>query len=477
MRKLLNKWKTLPNSVKSSIAFVFSSLIVKGCVFIVTPIFTRIMDINDYGIVTTYNSWISIIEIFAILGLTSAGVFNVGLKDNKETRNEYISSCLGLCNLTTLIVFCIIVVLKLFLGENFILENKYLFIMFIHFLFNPAQIFWITRQRYEYKYKFPTIITISSVIISQLISIIFVLVFKNDTSFYKILGRELGVLIFTIPIYIILLKKGKDYINLKRWKNILVLAIPLIPHYLSQHIMDSSDKIMISNMVNAGDAAIYGVVANISMIGTIFWNAINASLIPYTFDKIENKKFKDIDNLCKKLLVGYTVILFMIILLAPEILSILAPTNYHKGIYCVPPLTFVIFMHALYNLFANIEFYNKKTKNIAFATVLATIINLILNYIFIPKYSFIAASYTTLVANIVLVFCHYLSYKKTETNKIYDSKFILLLSTIFLIFIGLCNILYLNNYIRYSFMLLILLFIFIKRKELISSIKTVMKKK
>lgn len=477
MKKLLNKWKKLPNSVKSSIAFVFSSLIVKGFIFIVTPIFTRIMDINDYGIVTTYNSWISIIEIFAILGLTSAGVFNVGLKDNKDTRNEYISSCLGLCNITTLIVFCIIVILKLIFGENFILENKYLFIMFIHFLFNPAQIFWITRQRYEYKYKFSTIISIFSVLTAQLLSVIFVLTSKNDTSFYKILGNELGILIFAIPIYIVLLKRGKDYVNLKRWKNILILALPLIPHYLSQHIMDSSDKIMISNMVNSGDAAIYGVVANISMIGTIFWNAINASLVPYTFDKIENKKYRDIDNLCQKLLVGYLIVLFMIILLAPEILSILAPSNYHKGIYCVPPLAFVMFLHALYNLFANIEFYNKKTNNIAIATVLATIINLILNYIFIPKYSFIAASYTTLVSNMFLVFFHYRGYKNTETNKIYDSKFILLLSIIFLIFIGLCNILYLNNYIRYLFILIILLFVYIKRRELLSGIKTVMKKK
>ena len=63
---LINKWKKIPNSAKSSIAFVFCSLFVKGFIFIVTPLFTRIMTMDDYGIVTTYNSWVSILEIFAI---------------------------------------------------------------------------------------------------------------------------------------------------------------------------------------------------------------------------------------------------------------------------------------------------------------------------------------------------------------------------------------------------------------------------
>ena len=49
----------------------------------------RSTDIDEYGIVTMYNSWVSIIEIFAVLGLTSAGVFNVGLNDNKFNIPSY----------------------------------------------------------------------------------------------------------------------------------------------------------------------------------------------------------------------------------------------------------------------------------------------------------------------------------------------------------------------------------------------------
>ena len=93
----------MPDAAKSSIVFALSSFILKGISFITTPIFTRIMDSSCYGIIATYNSWLSIIEVFAILGLTSAGVFNVGLNEYKEQRSRYISSVLSLCNIMTIV--------------------------------------------------------------------------------------------------------------------------------------------------------------------------------------------------------------------------------------------------------------------------------------------------------------------------------------------------------------------------------------
>ena len=42
-------------------------------------------------------------------------------------------------------------------------------------------------------------------------------------------------------------------------------------------------------------------------------------------------------------------------------------------------------------------FYYKKSGFIAFASIVAAAINIILNYILIPRFGFVAAAYTTLV--------------------------------------------------------------------------------
>ena len=105
MKKLLNKWRALPEATKSSLAFMLSSFFLTGLSVLTTPIFTRLIDSSQYGIVATYNSWLSIIDVFALLGLTSAGVFNVGLNEHKDSRDQYISSILALCNIVTVVVF------------------------------------------------------------------------------------------------------------------------------------------------------------------------------------------------------------------------------------------------------------------------------------------------------------------------------------------------------------------------------------
>lgn len=475
MKRIINKWKQLPDSFKSSFAFVLSSFILRGIAFITTPIFTRIMDMDEYGMVATYNSWISILEIFALLGLTSAGVFNVGLSDNKDKRDEYISSCIGLCNIATIITFAIITILKIIFGNELILPNELLVVMLIHFIFNPAQIFWIIRQRYEYKYKAATIVTILSTIISQVLSVIFIVTIDKHQAFNKIVFTEVGSLLFSIPIYIMLLKRSGKFFNFKQWKNILILSIPLIPHYLAQHVMSSSDRIMITELVSKSAAAVYNVVANIGMIATIFWSAVNASLVPYTFENIRNKD-NNIGKVVNSLIFFYFAACIFVIIIAPEIVKILAPAKYYNGIYAVPPLTVVVFTQALYNIYANIEFYYKKTKNIAVATVIAAIINLGLNYTLIPKYSFIGASYATLVSYSILILLHYIGYKKCEINNIYDDKIFLILYILLLIFSILCNFIYKFIMIRYSLIIVLLLIFVFNYKKIILIIKQIKKK-
>ena len=477
MRKLLEKWNKMPDATKSSIAFMMSSFIARGISFLVTPIFTRIIPSEQYGIITTYNSWVSIIEVFAVLGLTSAGVFNVGMKDHKEDRDQFISSILILCNITTVAVFGIIFILKIPFGENFILPPGLLIVMLIHFLFNPATIFWITRQRYEYKYKLPFIITLVSNVLAQTVSIICLLNIETpNQGSLRIWTNTISLLFVQVPVYIILLKRGKTYVSIPIWKDTLVFSLPLIPHYLAQHVMASSDRIMISNLYSNTGAAIYGVVANISMISTIIWNAVNASLIPYTYEKVEQNRSREINKIVIPLLLFYATICVGVTLIAPEILMILAPEEYYGGIYAVPPIASMVFVSALYSIYANIEFYHKKSKNIAVCTIVAASTNVGLNYIFIPMYGYVAASYTTLISEVILVIMHYIGSRKCHKDNFYNDTVIFGITVILIGACLVCNLLYANIYLRYSIVLVILLILVFKRKYIINKYQEIKNK-
>ena len=68
----------------------FANLILKGLSLISGPIFTRIMPTDQYGIVSTFQSWQSLLAVIVTLNL-SQGVFNNGMLEFKENRDmEYL---------------------------------------------------------------------------------------------------------------------------------------------------------------------------------------------------------------------------------------------------------------------------------------------------------------------------------------------------------------------------------------------------
>ncbi len=467
----------MPASAKASAAFILSSFILKGMSFLTTPIFTRMMDTSQYGVISLYTSWLSIIEVFALLGLTSAGVFNVGLHDYKDSRNQYISSILTLCNLSTVVVFTGLFIAKAFLGEEFLLPTNLLILMFVHLIFSPAQIFWITRQRYEYKYKLAFLLTVGMAVLSQLLSMLFV--YLNNTvpdGYIKLWSTEAGALFVYIPLYLLLLVRGKVFVDTKRWKQILIFALPLLPHYLAQHVMSGSDRIMVAELVSEADAGIYSVVAQISMVATIVWNAINATLIAYTYEHLEQKNYKKIRSTVTMILMGFGLICLAVCLIAPEILKILAPAEYYSGIYAVPPIAGVSFLAAFYNVFANLEFFHKKSSYITLSTIVATVVNLALNFIFIPKFSFYAASYTTLASYVVLVIMHYIGYRRCCKEPIYNGKTMLLIAAGFIGAFISCSLLYSNSIVRYGIIGILLVLALWKHKFILKQIKALRQK-
>lgn len=474
MKKYISLWKNLPDSAKSSILFVFSTFLLKAISFLTTPVFTRIMEPSQYGIVTNYNSWVSIIEVFALLGLTSAGVLNVGLNDYRTSRNRYLSSLLGLTNIATLLTFAVLLLLRLLLDSGFWLSDELLMIMFVHFLFHPAQIFWMTKQRYEFHYKASTAVTIGSVLISQLLSVILVMSAQNNLGNIRVLANELGTLLFAVPLYILLLARGRAYINLPLWKSVLSFALPLIPHYLAQHIMSSSDRIMITELIGMADTGIYGVVANVGTIAMVFWSAINASIVPITFESINRNEFVKLKKTINSILTGYGIACAGIILIAPEVLNILAPKEYHDGVYAIPPLVAVSFLNALYNVYANVEFYYKKSSTIASSTITATLLNLILNFLLIPRYSYTGAAYATLISNAVLIWMHYCGYRKCN-NKIYNDRYIGVLTVSILAFVCISNVLYISLILRIFIAASILIGCLVNYKKILKILRSILK--
>ena len=100
------KWDKMSVAKKASLALIFAKFCQKGIAMVSTPIFTRIMDTDQFGAITNFTSWQSIIVIIATLNL-SQGVFNNGMLEFKNDRNRFTFSALALANGCTVAFFCV----------------------------------------------------------------------------------------------------------------------------------------------------------------------------------------------------------------------------------------------------------------------------------------------------------------------------------------------------------------------------------
>lgn len=474
--KITERWKNLQGPARASLVFVLASFLLRGVSFLTTPIFTRLVEPAQYGLIVTYNNWSAIVEVFAVLGMTSAGVFNIGLNDYRDDQDRYISSVLVLCTLADLISFILLFAFKRLFPGILTLPDHLLLLMGLHFFLYPAQVFWITRERYAYRYRAAAIVSVLCTLLSTAAAILAVLYLPGENKGeIRLWSGEMVVLVFSLPIYIMLLAKGRCFMDIARWKKILAYALPLLPHYLAQHVMNNSDRIMVNNLVSESAAAIYSLAVTTSLVMTVIWSAVNGSLVPYTYEKMNAGETDGIRRISVPLVLFYGVMCFGVTLITPELFLFLAPVTYHEGIFAVPPVAAVAFLSAMYNLLANVEFYYKKTKWIAISTVVAAVVNVVLNAVFIPVFGFIAAAYTTLVSYLILLVMHWIGYRKCISAPMYDLKLLCGISAVTVIACLLCGLTYETRILRYGIVAVLLVFVFLKRRDILARFRELKK--
>ncbi len=470
---MLEKYKKLSVVAKASLWAFFANIIQKGLTILVIPIFTRILTPNEFAQYTLYQSWHDIFIIFISLNVFNYAIYS-GMKEFKDDQDGFIATTQSL--ITGLCVLCFIVycIVQFFFGDIINFPLYIICIMFLDILFLSVFNIWTAKERYIFQYRLMTFLSILIGLAGPLLGLF--AIFCVSREYGRIYGVAITNVIIGLGIYIYNYHKSKNKFDKRYIKFIFAYCIPLIPHFLATNVLTKFDRIMIGDMCNVAKAGIYGLAYSLSSLMLIVNDAILKSLVPWTYQTI--KEGKNLNKLKKN--VNYLVLLvaavnIILILFAPEAIKIFATSDYYEAIYIIPPVSASVYYMFLFNLYANIEYYYSETKHVASASILAAITNVVLNYIFIKKFGYLAAGYTTLVSYILYSFGHYVLMKKVckkhaNSYDYYDNKKIFVISLIFTIISILIIPIYQNMWLRYSFIFLILVLLLLNYKKIMSLI-------
>ncbi len=435
MSKILDNYKKTPAFLKASGWFVFCVFLQRGITILTTPIFTRILTESDYGRYNIFTSWMEILTVFITLRLPW-GVYMQGFAKFSDDKVAFKVSFKSLYNCLNVVALLLYLLFHKIINNIIGFDTVEMVAMSIIIWSTGIYSFWSFEQRMGNKYKSMLFTTLIIAILQPVLSVIFIVQSED-----KVLARIIVVALVSLLVYGSLFVKEllteKQWINKKYWKYALSFNIPLIPHYLSTAILNNSDKIMIENIINDVAVGVYSLAYSLSMMMMVFNTALLQVVEPLLYKSIKLQRFEAIQKISYPLIILIAGVNTFIIAIAPELLVIFAPSSYFEAVWIVPPVAMSVYFIFLYSLFAAFEFYYEKKNYILISTLVAAVLNILLNYIFINMFGYLAAGYTTLFCYLVYALLHYIYMKKIIKihigENIYSAKKILNITFLFII--------------------------------------------
>ena len=422
--------------VKSSIWYTIANVSIRAVAIITTPIYTGMLTEADYGRANTFNSWIEIFNVFACLCV----VYSIGRAklDYKDRFDEYMSSLQGLSSSFGFILLIFAFIFREALSSWIKYEVPLAVGLFAYLCVSPSVEYMMQKCRYEYRYKENILISVITCLGQVALSITLMLLFNDSRYIGKILGVMIPTALMGIVFYIRFIVQGKVFYNKEYWLYALKIGLPMIPHALAMILLAQMDRIMIKNMIGDAEAGLYAFGYTFATLLMIFTNAIGQAWLPWFNETLFAGGRDRIRGIQKKLVLLGCFLSFCFIVAAPEGLMILAISNnaYWVAKFVVPPVVLGTLAQYFYTNYVNVEIFLKKTHVIAIGSCTAAAINYVLNSMFIPKYGYVAAAYTTLASYLILMIMHFVTVRFILHEKVYDDAY-MFVAIIIMILLGL----------------------------------------
>lgn len=446
--------------------YAVGNIFVKSISFFVLPFLSDLINTNDFGVYTVFSSYSLILDSIVIFGLVPT--LRLAKYEDNTNYDSYVFSILFIPAILCGILYIISFIYFLFNSQFLAFGQNIWNWLIIYSLANVFCLILSGKLVLDGNYKAYFLYLLINTIIG--IGMFFVLAKTAFVSSDVYMARIVGQLIGNVVSVIFLLSFVKEKtINTQYIKKGVLWGMPLIVHSFTISLFGQLDTILIKAMSDFSEVGVYGMAGTIALIpGTLeatFENAWN----PWFFEEMNNGDINKIKKANNIYLLVSAVIIIEFMMVSPEIIHFL-DFQYWDSVYYLMPLTINYFIELIYLIPLNVQYFHKNTKNVMFATIIATIADAIMVFVFIKLFGFIGGLYAKTLAKILLVLIHDYFAKKLDPND-YVSKKAIVFSLASLFIANIVIILLINELIvRYicffTIGIILVIFVLKNRKDI-----------
>ena len=196
-------------------------------------------------------------------------------------------------------------------------------------------------------------------------------------------------------------------------KDMIKYSVPLVPNSISWSIINMSDRIILTQMVSSAANGIYAMANKfpniINVLYGYFYTAWKESAAKIVKDENKNQYYNSIYHDAKRFLYAVTICFIAVM---PFAFPIFINEAYDEAYIYIPIVMIATYYSNLSSFYGGIFSAYKDTKIMGTTTIVAAVINLVVDLIFVNTFKIYAACFSTLIANLIVYF-----YRKKKLKK------------------------------------------------------------
>lgn len=373
--------------------------------FLLLPLLTAYYSTEEFGVYSIIILTSSVLAAFFYFGASSAlGRFYFDKKSLNHI-NAVISATLFITSLGAVIYIILSVVFRNYFSILLFDSDLYGFAISLGFsgsAFGFLHHLMTLILRYEKKIKFFMIMMIGTLLIN--VTITYLLLVNG----FGVLSPLFGILVsMSFGFTIMLVDRLKNLIFVLKKKyilKILFFGFQISITSLLFYVLDFSDRFIMNELLTLSDVGIYSLGYKIgSLINIILIVPFCYVWAPFRMEYLNNIDNKEFTSKVFSYfsLIGFVMVLF-ITLFGKEIISIfITNAKYDNAIIIIPIIMLSILFYGFQNILDLGIYLEKKIYYYMLISVTVIVINVILNYILLPKFGYMAAAYTTLFSYLI----------------------------------------------------------------------------
>lgn len=401
-----------------------STILARFINFLFVPLYTYMLSTRDFGILTEFMAYIALFQVVLLLGLET-GCFRFANREDQRPDAVFSNAWMAVAAVSALFLGAMAAFGRP-LSERMGYAGFYSCYVYIGLILalDATTAILFARLRYENRaWRFAVLKTVKVLTETGMNVLLFLVLpawagHRPDLFLFRLVSPEPD---FTYPVFSILVSCVVVFLLLlpelfrlrlrpdrRVLRPMLLYSLPLMVAALPGIVNDFLDRILfrffnVDQSLWQSDLGIYQAALKLAVIMSLFVQMFRYAAEPFFFARAKDKGSRELYARVMEYFVAFCILVFLGVSLYLDQIQLLLGRDFREGTGIVP---LMLLSYMMLGMLFNVSMWYKLSNRSGYAvwiTLTGLAVSTVINVIFLPRYSYVAAAWAHFFSYLVML--------------------------------------------------------------------------